>query len=157
MAAKRAAARTAQPTRAGPGAPKARPKREAPGGTSAWEWAAASVGAVILTAIVGFLIYEGVSRPPEARPLILVTSDPVVALTEGVYLVPIHVENRGHVTGAGVAVSGVLMGPDGGVVEESAVTFDFVAQHSSVAGGLYFTTDPRENRVVLRVEGYTDP
>ncbi len=50
-----------------------------------------------------------------------------------------------------------LSARSGAVIEESAVTFDFVAQKSTVSGGLYFTTDPQEHRLVLRVEGYTDP
>ena len=149
--------RRARPKKAEAGAPVDGRKRDKHGGTSPWEWAAAAVGGVILAAIVAFLIYEGVSRPTESRPLIVVTSDPIVAMAEGVYLVPIHVENRGHITGAGVGVSGTLFAPDGAVIEESAVTFDFIAQKSTVTGGLYFTTDPRGRRLVLRVEGYTDP
>ena len=78
-------------------------------------------------------------------------------LANGAFLVPIEVKNRGHVTGAGVNVSGALVGPDGAVVEESAVTFGFIAQHSKETGGLYFAADPRTLRLELRVEGYTDP
>jgi uncharacterized protein (TIGR02588 family) len=127
------------------------------GGTSSWEWAAAAVGAAILVSIVGYLIYESIARPPGARPEIVVTGETPVPLANGAFLVPIEVKNRGHVTGAGVNVAGALIGPDGAVVEESAVTFGFIAQHSKETGGLYFAADPRTLRLELRVEGYTDP
>jgi uncharacterized protein (TIGR02588 family) len=132
-------------------------RQDRSGGTSPWEWAAAAVGAAILVSIVGYLIYESIARPPEARPEIVASARAPVQLASGAFLVPIEVENRGHVTGAGVNVSGALVGPDGAVVEASAVTFDFIAQHSKETGGLYFTADPRTHRVELRVEGYTDP
>lgn len=132
-------------------------RKERGGGTSQWEWAAAAVGAAILASIVAYLIYESIARPPEARPEIVVNSEAAVPLANGAFLVPIEVKNRGHVTGAGVNVSGALVGPDGAVVEESAVTFAFIAQHSKETGGLYFAADPRSLRLILRVEGYTDP
>lgn len=67
------------------------------------------------------------------------------------------VENRGHMTGAGVSVSGVLLDAAGATVEESAVTFDFIAPRSREHGGLYFSADPRAYRLRLRAEGYADP
>ena len=109
------------------------------------------------SAIIGYLVYEAIARPPEARPEIAVRSEAPIRLEDGRFLVPIEVKNAGHVTGAGVNVSGALVRADGAVIEESAVTFDFIAQHSRVSGGLYFAADPAANRLVLRVEGYTDP
>ncbi len=127
------------------------------GGTSAWEWAVAGVGGVILAAVVGFLVYEAIARPPDVRPEIGVAGAAPLALGNGTFLVPVTVTNTGHATGADVSVSGALVDGDGATIEESTITFDFVAQHSTETGGLYFTADPRSNRLVLRVEGYTDP
>jgi uncharacterized protein (TIGR02588 family) len=152
---KRPARGTKRAAKAGRAGPEALEDKH--GGTSAWEWAAAAVGAAILASIVGYLIYEAIARPPEARPEIVVNDAAAVPLTNGAFLVPITVKNLGHATGAGINVSGALVGPDGAVVEESAVTFSFVAQHSKETGGLYFAADPRTLRLVLRVEGYTDP
>ena len=126
-------------------------------GTSGWEWVAAAVGGVILATILGFLVYEGVTRPGGEQPAIEVAGDAARRLPTGTFLVPIRVVNRGHVTGANVTVRGELSGADGAVIEESTATFDFVAQHSEETGGLYFTTDPGTLRLALRVEGYTDP
>lgn len=126
-------------------------------GTSPWEWAVAAVGAAILAFIVGYLVYEAIARPPEPRPEIVVTGDAAVQLANGTFLVPIEVRNLGHATGAGVNVSGTLLGEDGAVIEESAVSFDFVAPHSRESGGLYFAADPATARLVLRVEGFADP
>jgi uncharacterized protein (TIGR02588 family) len=126
-------------------------------GTSGWEWALAGFGAVILAGILGFLAYEGVSSPDAATPAIVVAGEAPVLLATGTFLVPIRVLNEGHVTGANVTVRGELLSADGTAVEESAATFDFVAQHSEESGGLYFTADPATFRLALRVEGYTDP
>lgn len=144
--------RAANAAKAGSGS-----RKDKDGGTSTWEWAAAAVGAAILVAIVGYLIYEAWARPPQPRPEIVASAEAPVSLADGAFLVPITVENRGHATGAGVNVSGTLLGADGAVVETSAATFSFVAQHSTETGGLYFAADPRTFRLVLRVEGYTDP
>lgn len=127
------------------------------GGTSPWEWAIAAVGGVILAAIVGFLVYEAIARPPQTKPEITATGGAAVKLASGVFLVPITVKNTGHETGAGVTVSGSLIGDGGAVIEESAVTFAFVPQHSRETGGLYFSADPGRYRLAMRVEGYTDP
>ncbi len=126
-------------------------------GTSGWEWILAGVGALILAGVVGFLVYEGLSSPNGAKPAIVVAGEAPVKLPTGMFLVPIRVVNEGKVTGANVTVRGELRGADGMVVEESATTFDFVAQHSAESGGLYFTSDPATLDLGLRVEGYTDP
>jgi uncharacterized protein (TIGR02588 family) len=126
-------------------------------GTSGWEWAAAGVGAAILAGVLGFLVYEGVSKPGGAKPAIVVAGDTPVRLETGAFLVPIRVANEGHTTGANVTVRGELRDPDGVVVEESTATFDFIAQHSEETGGLYFSVDPATLGLALRVEGYTDP
>lgn len=126
-------------------------------GTSGWEWGAAGVGAVILAGILGFLVYEGISSSNGTKPAIIATGEAPVLLDTGTFLVPIRVVNHGKVTGANVTVRGELRSADGAVVEESAATFDFVAQHSEETGGLYFTADPAKLTMALRVEGFTDP
>jgi len=127
------------------------------GGTSPWEWAVAAAGGMILSAIVGFLVYEAVARPPQTKPEITATGGEAVKLASGIFLVPISVKNAGHETGAGVTVTGSLVGDGDAVIEESAVTFAFVPQHSRETGGLYFSADPSRYRLAIRVEGYTDP
>lgn len=126
-------------------------------GTSGWEWAAAGVGAVILAGILAFLVHEGMSSPNGTKPAIVAAGEAPIRLATGTFLVPIRVVNEGKVTGANVTVRGELRSVDGTVVEESAATFDFVAQHSEETGGLYFAADPATLDLGLRVEGYTDP
>jgi uncharacterized protein (TIGR02588 family) len=156
MAAKRAS-RSTRAKQDETSAPEAGKRRGRDSGTSPWEWAAAAVGAAILLSIVGYLVYAGVSRPERAEPAIAVSGKPPVTLADGTHLVPFTVENRGHTTGAGVTVSGALLDAAGAIVEESAVTFDFIAPRSREHGGLYFTADPRGLRLQLRAEGYTEP
>jgi uncharacterized protein (TIGR02588 family) len=146
-----------RPTNAEPEKAGAGKEPGADSGTSAWEWAVAAVGAVILAGIIGFLVNEGLSGPDGAAPAIVVAGEAPVRLATGRFLVPIRVVNEGRVTGANVTVRGELRDPGGALVEESTATFDFVAQHSAETGGLYFTVDPATLRLALRVEGYTDP
>ncbi|MBN9022326.1 MAG: hypothetical protein J0H08_09595 [Rhizobiales bacterium] len=141
-------ARTAE-SKAGSSAPKDL--------TSPWEWVAAALGAAILAGLVGFLVYAGVTRTEAPMPDIVATPAPPVRLGSGTYLMPLRVENLGHATGANVTVRGSLADAAGTVLEESATTFDFVAQHSVETGGLLFTADPRSGTLSVRVEGYADP
>jgi uncharacterized protein (TIGR02588 family) len=135
---------------------KRRQARRGGGGTSPWEWAAAIIGAGILAGIVGFLFVEEFQRDAAYADMV-VTAGEIRPAAGQPYRVPIFVENVGDLTGAGVMVRGVLRDSNGSVVEESAVTFDFVAQHAKTAGGLFFTRNPSDYRLELRAEGYTDP
>ncbi|MEQ8699399.1 MAG: hypothetical protein RLT05_22940 [Bauldia litoralis] len=124
-------------------------------GTSTWEWAVAAVGGVILSGMVGYLVWDAIAGSAGGPPDITVA--PAATIVAGDrYLVEIVVANRGQATGADVRVRGALIDGDQ-TLEESTVTFDFVPKQSTRRGGLYFAHDPHSARLSLRVEGYVEP
>lgn len=125
--------------------------------TSPWEWVSAGIGAAIFIALVGYLVYAGLTRPEHPNPDIVATAGGVIRLESGTFLLPLTVTNLGADTGANVTVRGTLRDGSGALVEESSTTFNDAAQHSTTEGGLYFTTDPESGVLSLRVEGYADP
>jgi len=129
------------------------PIRLAPN-TSLAEWIVAILSAMLVLAVVGFLIYDGL-RSPEAPPEITVEVDSIQAAGPG-YLVLFRAINGGNATAAEVVVEGGLEA-DGGEVERSEAVLDYVPPNALVRGGLYFERDPRRLKLKLRVHGYRDP
>jgi uncharacterized protein (TIGR02588 family) len=129
------------------------PIKRAPN-TSLAEWIVASVSAILVAGVVGFLIYDG-TRSPKIPPEITVEVDSIQAAGPG-YLVLFRAINAGSATAAEVVVEGELEG-DGRRVEASETTLDYVPPNALVRGGLYFAHDPRRSRLKLRAHGYRDP
>lgn len=71
------------------------------------------------------------------------------------YLVQIRATNRGGSAAAQVVVEGELKAAAG--PETAEATFDFIADHSSREGGLFFESDPRQGALTLRAKGYAAP
>jgi uncharacterized protein (TIGR02588 family) len=133
--------------------PSKAPIRGAPN-TPLAEWIVAGASAILVLAVVGFLVYEGVNTP-ETPPEVTVEADSVLAVGPG-YLVLFRAINAGHGTAAQVVVEGALEG-EGGRVEVSETTLDYVPPAALVRGGLYFERDPRRLKLKLRAHGYRDP
>lgn len=122
--------------------------------TSPLEWLVAGVSALLVLAAVGFLLRDALG-PPQSPPRIRVEVDSVVPGGSG-YLVELSVHNRGGTTAAALVIEGALRG-DGGEVETSEVTIDYVPARGTRRGGLFFTGDPRAGRLRLRPMGYARP
>lgn len=122
-------------------------------GTSPLEWVVAGVSALIVLGTAGFLVREA-SSPP-SPPRITVEVDSVVRAGQA-WLVEFQARNSGHSTAAGLVIEGELMS-DTGTVEKSVVTIDYVPARGKSKGGLFFTHDPRQNRLELRPKGYSRP
>lgn len=118
------------------------------------EWAVGAVSAVLVLAMIGFVLYQAVSVT-SARPELHVVAETVEPAGAG-FQVPFRAVNRGDSTAAGVNVEGRIE-RDGETVETSGVTLDYVPAHSEQRGGLFFREDPRQGRLVLEVKGYADP
>jgi uncharacterized protein (TIGR02588 family) len=124
------------------------------GGTPWGEWAVAAVGAAILVAAVGYLVFLAATEA-EGPPELSIRSEVVQAAGDG-WLVGFVVVNAGPEAAAAVRVRGRLF--DGGrVAEESRADLDYVPQHSERRGGLMFGADPGRYRLELRVEGFAAP
>ena len=123
-------------------------------GTSAWEWAVAAVGALLVLSVVGLMLYEALTEP-STPPQIEVSVDTIVQNEYG-YVVQFQARNHGQITAAGLVVEGELKS-DTGTVEKAQVTIDYVPSESRRKGGLLFTHDPRRYTVSVSAKGYDVP
>lgn len=133
------------------GRPAGRSRRDA---TPVLEWIAAGVGLVALAGAIG-MVASAALGPDRSAPAVVVERLSVVETDAG-YLVRIRAVNRGGSAAAQVVVDGKL-DTGSGEPETAEATFDFIADHSSRDGGLYFEGDPRTGTLVLRAKGYTAP
>ena len=122
--------------------------------TSAWEWVVAAVGAALVTASIGYLVWYGVTHPEGVPRLELRQLDTAVA-AKG-YLVKILITNSGNATAAAVHVEGRLM-KDGTVVETGEATVEYVPQHSQREAYLQFYAKPADFKLDLQVKGMAAP
>jgi uncharacterized protein (TIGR02588 family) len=120
-----------------------------------WEWVAAALGAAVVLAAIGFMIYEAMTGGPHPIARITVEVDTIVPYSSG-YVVEFRAINEGDASAARVVVSGELRS-DTGVVERAEVTVDYVPARSWRKGGFVFAKDPRAHRVELRSKGFDRP
>lgn len=121
---------------------------------SPWEWVVAGVGAVLVVAAIGYLIYFA-QVTPEGPALIALEQGPVERNGDG-YVVTVNVTNEGATTAASVTIEGTLT-RGGVVIESSSATISYVPRFSHRQAGLYFETDPRTVGFELRALGYAEP
>jgi uncharacterized protein (TIGR02588 family) len=118
------------------------------------EWVVAAIGAVLVAATIGYLVWLALSRD-EAPPDVRVAAAGVVALQNG-WLVKFRATNAGATAAAELLIEGELVG-EGGPVETSEATIDYLPPRSEREGGLFFRRDPRRHELHLRAKGYVDP
>ena len=125
-----------------------------PQATSAWEWAIAIVGALLVVSTVGYLIYfeaSTSSRPPQ------VTIDrPVITRSGDKHLVRFIARNQSSATAAGLQIRGELR-QDGRVVESSELSFDYLPGFSERQGYFYFEQDPSVGELHVYPLSYVEP
>jgi uncharacterized protein (TIGR02588 family) len=120
----------------------------------ATEWVVAALGAVLVAATIGYLVWLALGRD-EGPPDVRVAAEDVVALQDG-WLVKFRAVNAGAQAAAQLLVEGALMGPEG-VVETAEATIDYLPPRSEREGGLIFGEDPRRHELRLRAKGYVQP
>ena len=143
-------AKSAKPPQKAP--PKPRPG--ASGATPILEWVAATVGFILMVFTIGAVASEAFRA--DTSPPSVTARNLGVEHTDAGYLVRVRVTNGGGSAASGVTVEGTLT-TEGADPETSEATFDFLADHSSREGGLYFRTDPRAGKLTLRAKGYSEP
>lgn len=116
------------------------------------EWIVGAIGAAIVAAVLGVLIYEALTYHEGAPVLVARVLD--VTPTEGGFVVRFVTENQGPSTAAEVVVRATLK--DGGV-EEAETTLDYVARKSSREAGMIFRRDPRSGTLELAARSYRKP
>lgn len=122
--------------------------------TSALEWFFAAVGLILVTGVVGFLLYHALTDQ-EVPPDFSVKVESTIKRENG-YLVKFSIENMGSETAADVTVEGELTRGEE-KIETSDVTVDYVASRSEKKGGLLFTRDPAGYELKIRAKGYNAP
>ncbi|CAN7618147.1 TIGR02588 family protein [Phenylobacterium sp. LjRoot164] len=144
-----------RPSRKAPqkGRAATKPAAAESGSTPALEWGSATLGALLLFATLGFLLWDALSgrdAPPDLKVSAL-----AVRAVEGGHLVEFRVENGGDRPAAQVEVEGELS--SGGEPDTAGATFDYVPAGSARTGGLFFREDPRQGALTLTAKGYADP
>lgn len=124
------------------------------GQTERLEWIVAAFSSVIVLALIGFILYEAITKTG-TEPDIRFEFAKAVPMTEG-HAIEFLVHNDGHVTVADVQIEGTAeLG--GGETETSTVTLNYLPADSDTEIGLGFSREVNPEQVTLRVLGYTYP
>lgn len=119
------------------------------------EWIAAAIGLLLLLFLlgaIGFDVLQGGSRTPPDIHLSVGAS----AKVGDRYLVTFEALNKGGASAAALEIEGQLT-DQGGVIETSSSTIDYVSGHGKAKGGLYFEHDPSSVTLKVRPLGYQMP
>lgn len=128
-------------------------RKKPTGIASRWEWVAGAVSALIVLFILGVFVGDALRRQSPPNPSLVM--DSVTTQPSG-YLVQFTVRNTGTEAAGNLVVEGRLL--DGAtVVETSHMTIDHVPGGSRHQGGLFFTADPAQHALRIRVLGYQEP
>ncbi len=118
------------------------------------EWIVAAVGCVLVAGAIGFMVYEAATQE-NLPPNFIFKINSTTQSANG-YLVKFELENTGDETAGDVAVEGTLSRGEENI-EQSSVTLDYAPSHSKREGGLFFTKNPNEFELKIRVTGYEKP
>ena len=119
-----------------------------------WMWGIALSGLALVLGSIAFALYEaaaGDASPPD----VTVRVGSILPTRNG-FLVEFRAINEGGTTAAGLTVEGELRSGTESV-ETSNTVIEYVPSHSERAGGLFFTSDPRQYELRLRAKGYEKP
>jgi uncharacterized protein (TIGR02588 family) len=129
-------------------------KNETRGTTPALEWLAAAIGFLLVAGTIGFLVYDALTEK-DTPPQITVEAKEIIQQEKG-FLVKFEIENKGDNHASEVEVEGKLMQGEK-EKESSTVAVGYAPSHSKKSGGLYFTENPRDYELKLRIPGYNEP
>ncbi|MBM6595988.1 TIGR02588 family protein [Microvirga pudoricolor] len=121
--------------------------------TSRWEWVAAAFGAVLVAAIVGYMVYFGLAEHGTTPSIEVQVSD--TTRSPSGYVVQFRAINRGGSTAAAVRIRGELRRGDS--LEEAETELDYVPPHSERKASLIFRDDPASGALRIAPTSYTDP
>lgn len=119
------------------------------------EWISFSIALLILTAVVGLVVYQWITQKNE--PVMLsVTRKNEIREAPGQFYVPFSVTNTGGETAELVQVIAELR-INGEVEETGEQQIDFLSSGETEEGAFVFSRNPREGEVVVRVASYKLP
>lgn len=131
-----------------------RKKNQADGEISAVEWVLAGLSAVLVLAVIGALLYEGL-RGAGSPPEIVFEVDSVRVAPHG-FLLEFQAVNSGESTAARLLIEGEVS-TEAGVTERSEVTIDYLPAKSRRRAWLFFETDPSQHHLEIRQKGFDSP
>jgi uncharacterized protein (TIGR02588 family) len=118
------------------------------------EWLAAGIGLVLTLGVLGSIGWQAFGDS-SAPPAIVVEVMRVDAVEKG-YRVEFRARNTAGSTAAQVEIEGKLA-IDGAEAEIGHVVFDYIPGHSERKGGMFFTREPRPEKLSLRALGFAEP
>ncbi|MFB8788779.1 MAG: TIGR02588 family protein [Potamolinea sp.] len=122
---------------------------------SPMEWITFSIALLILTGVVGLVVYQWITQKHE--PVMLsVTRKNEIREAPGQFYVPFSVTNTGGETAELVQVMAELR-INGEVEETGEQQIDFLSSGETEEGAFVFSRNPREGEVVVRVASYKSP
>lgn len=122
--------------------------------TPALELVFAVIGLILVGGTIGYLLFDAVTEK-DTPPQIIAVVKEIAAQPNG-FLVKFEIENKGDNHASEVQVEGKLMQGET-EKETSSVNIGYAPSHSKRAGGLFFTANPNDFEIKLRVLGYAEP
>jgi len=119
-----------------------------------WEWILAAIGAVLILSALGTVLYHAATEveTPAAFEIKVVSESKVGES----YVVNFRLTNNGTHTAAALNVEGALTrGSE--EIEKSTASITYVPPGSEREGALFFTKNPNDNDLAIRVTGYEKP
>lgn len=122
--------------------------------TPVWEWIIAVVGLILVLGAVGSTAYRAFTeeKTPPKLQAVVESKEP----NGDGFLVRFRVENTGNQTAAAVGIEGELKNGEE-TAETSHSTLAYSPAHSIRRGGLFFTKNPDQFNLQIRVTGYEEP
>lgn len=119
------------------------------------EWISFSIALLILTAVVGLVVYQWITQKQEPA-MLSVTQKNEVQRTPGQFYVSFSVTNTGGETAELVQVIAELR-INGKVEETGEQHIDFLSSGETEEGAFVFSRNPRQGEVIVRVASYKLP
>lgn len=117
------------------------------------EWSVFAVSAVLIAAVLGFLVYESATIGNAPPDIYLEVGQ--AEQRSGYFAVPINAVNKGDHTAEGVHIEVVLRGA--GKEETGDFEIAFLPRRGSREAWVTFKSDPRQGTLEARVLGYEKP
>jgi uncharacterized protein (TIGR02588 family) len=119
------------------------------------EWITFSISLLILTGVVGLVVYQWITQKHEPAVLSVMRKNEVQR-SPGQFYVPFSVTNTGGETAELVQVIAELR-INGKVEEAGEQQIDFLSSGETQEGAFVFSRNPRDGEVVVRVASYKLP
>ncbi len=119
-----------------------------------FEWSVFAVSAVLIVAVLAFLVYESATigdAPPDIHVQIGTPEE-----RSGYFAVPITATNKGDHTAEGVHIQ-IALRAAGGKEETGEFEIQFLPRRGSREAWATFKNDPRAGTLEARVLGYEKP